>query len=80
MRRRKNYQRAYPGGGGCLVILLFILAISGCAVKAIRQGDFMELSGWGGKRAEWTDDKGNKFVIEKSEPIKVPDLLPLRGD
>ncbi len=62
-----------------LCVIFIILVLSGCLVQADRRGDLMTLKGWGAKRGEWTDKDGNKFVIEKQEPLKVPDLIPLRN-
>ena len=56
---------------------LMILSLTGCAVTAERTGDFLKLEGWGASSASWEKD-GEKYSISKSEPIKVPDILPTR--
>ena len=56
----------------CIIFSLIIL--SGCTVKAVRDGDTMVLRGWGAKKAVWE----NGVSIEKEEPISVPDIMPVR--
>jgi len=62
-----------------LIWLFMSIVLLGCAVEANRHGDFMQIKGWGAKSAEWEDSDGHKFAIEKEEPIKIPDIVPLRS-
>ena len=58
----------------CLILFVCSVAFIGCAVTAYREGDTMTLKGFGAKKATWPEG----YSIEKEEPIKIPDLLPLR--
>ena len=57
-----------------IILLLFCLLSISCAITANRKGDKLILRGYGAKSASWEKD-GEKYSIEKSEPIKVPEII-----
>ena len=63
-----------------LILILTSFLLSSCAIQATRHGDFMQLKGWGAKSANWEDADGSKYSINKEEPLRVPDLVPLRSN
>ena len=54
-----------------IYLTLIILLLTGCSVKAYRDGDTLIGKGFGFKKATWKDGAS----IEKSEPIKIPDVI-----
>jgi hypothetical protein len=62
-----------------LIGFLVVVALSGCAITGIRynaKGEVVEkikIKGWGAKKATFE----NGSSIEKEEPIKTPDLMPI---
>ena len=55
--------------------LFLLLFLTGCTVTANRKGDELTLSGFGAQSASW-ESNGEKYSISKSEPVKVPEILP----
>lgn len=57
-----------------LILLIILLQLSGCSVKATKSDDgTMLLKGWGAKKAVFQDGSS----IEKQEPIRTPDIMPI---
>lgn len=59
-----------------LILILFIIQLSGCTVAAIKGEEKMLLKGWGAKKAVFADGSS----IEKQEPIQVPDKIGVFND
>ena len=50
---------------------IFLLFLVGCTVTANRDGDKMELRGFGAKYGKWADGA----EIGKQEPLAIPDAV-----
>jgi len=58
-----------------LILIFLLIQLSGCCVKATRDGDTLILNGWGAKSAKWSDGA----EITKEEPIRVPNIMSTGG-
>lgn len=58
-----------------LALFFLVLLVSGCAVKATKEGNTMILRGYGAEGAKWADGS----EITKRETVRIPEIM-LSGD